>query len=373
MISDVPVGAFLSGGVDSSLNIALMAQVSSKIKTFTIAFESDRENNELKWARIISERFGTDHHEIIITEKDAFNFFEKMVYHLDEPLADCVCIPFYYLSKLAKDCGIKVVQVGEGADELFFGYPTYLSYKKFYDQYWRKSFNIFPNFLKRFLYNSSKRFLKKHLNHLEILHNWANNKALFWTGALAFNEYQKKSVIDFDSKNLDSFSFVNSCLKELKGFDSNPDIVKQITYLELKQRLPELLLMRADKMAMAASVEGRVPFLDHKLVEFMLNVPSHLKVKNNQTKYLLKKVAEKYLPKEIIYRQKVGFGTPTINWYKNGNYFPQYYKKLIDKHLNDNKLFLPTIKDLGNNYKHHKSGFAVQKWTIQNLLALNEI
>lgn len=369
MMSDTPVGAFLSGGLDSSLNVALMSKYSQNIKTFTVGFENTKELEELSYARKVSKIFNTEHHEIIITEKDAFEFFESMVYQLDEPLADPVCVPFYFVSKLARDNNTKVVQVGEGADELFFGYKTYLDYKKFYDLFWKNSTKLVPKFTKKIIYNLGKN-ITKNSNYLEVLYNWANNRNLFWSGAIAFNEYQKNIIFN-NNKNLDSFKIIKNNLNNLK---SN-DFAQTINYLELKLRLPELLLMRADKMSMLNGVEARVPYLDSGLVEYMLNVPVSLKVKNNINKYLLKKVAQKYLPKDIIYRKKVGFASPIVKWFSSGKYFKKYYKDLLDKEFNNlnNNIFNPAIKDLEKNYKYHDSGFAVQKWTIQNLLTLKNI
>jgi asparagine synthase (glutamine-hydrolysing) len=387
MMSDVPFGAFLSGGVDSSLNVALMSQFISNVKTFTVSFSDGPEFNELKWARLVAKKFGTDHNEIIISEQEAFEFYQKMVYYLDEPLADCVCIPFYYVAKLARDCGVTVAQVGEGADELFFGYSTYAMYKKVYDKFWQRTQKLSKH-LKKFSYQLGCLFFKNKLNHLEVLKNWAYDRHFFWGGALAFNEHQKGLILDKNliNKNFqeddivekiygkklcsfDSFGVVDFHLKKLKQLDPQADFLKQMTYLELKQRLPELLLMRADKMAMATGLEGRVPFLDHKLVEFMLNVPASLKFKNNQTKYLLKKVAEKYLPKEVIYRKKVGFAAPTVRWFSRGKIFPEYFK-MVNSKANSNKLFLPSVKNLEKCYKSNESVLAVQKWTLQNIWAL---
>lgn len=328
-MSDVPFGAFLSGGIDSSLNVALMAEEIGKVKTFTVAFSDGPESNELNWARKVAKEFDTDHHEIIISEKEAFEFYEKMVYHLDEPLADCVCIPFYYVSKLAKDSGVTVVQVGEGSDELFFGYDIYAKYKQLHSRFWHPTIK-FPKAIKKLSFYAAKKFISKS-NYLEILKNWFENKNLFWGGAIAFNEIEKqkflpaladlskedsvvRKIYSSLNQNLDSHSFIAYHLNQLKKLDPKSDFIKQMTYLELKNRLPELLLMRADKMSMATSVEARVPFLDHKLVEFALNIPGRLKFKNNITKYILKKACEGIIPNEIIYRKKVGFAAPIVTF-----------------------------------------------------------
>lgn len=372
MMSDIPVGAFLSGGIDSSLIVALMSEFGGKVKTYTATFCDDSKNNESAWATIIADKFGTDHHEINITEKDAFNFYPKMIYHLDEPLADCVCLPFYFVSKAARENGTNVVLVGEGADELFFGYSTYVSYKKFFDAYWNPSQKILPQFVRKSLYNISKKIINKNLMHLDLIKNWADKKDLFWGGALAFNEHHKKKVLNNNYYAYkDSFYVVDKLLSNEKLKNKSFDFVNRINYLELKNRLPELLLMRADKMAMAQGVEARVPFLDYSLVEFMLSIPGNLKFKNNQTKYLLKKVAEKYLPKNIIYRKKIGFAAPTNKWFDSSSYFKKYYDSLV-KNSSDNH-FVAGVKDIENFYNMHKSGLAVQKWVMQNFLSNREV
>ena len=387
MIGDVPVGAFLSGGIDSSLNVALMSQCVSSIKTFTVSFSDEPETNELAWARLVAKKFGTDHHEIVISEKEAFDFYEQMVYHLDEPLADCVCIPFYYVSKLARDIGIKVVQVGEGADELFFGYPLYGQYKKIYDYLWRPSDYVLPAFVKKGMSGIINPMLGHQSRLQDIVHNWSHKRHLFWGGALAFTEQQKKFLVSSDDRqdfipdqivsaiysgmrqSYDSFSIIDYHMSVFKKNMPGADIGAQILYLELVQRLPELLLMRADKMSMAVGVEAREPFLDHKLVEFMLHVPVSLKYKNNTTKYLLKKVSAGLLPDAIIYRKKVGFAAPTYRWLYQGKYFPSYFKKLGRQQSVSNH-FLPDAHHVTSTYCNNKYVASVQNWVLQNVWAL---
>ncbi len=393
MMSDVPFGAFLSGGVDSSLNVALMSEFVSNVKTFTVTFSDGPEFDELKWARLVAKKFDTEHHEIIISEKEAFEFYERMVYHLDEPLADCVCIPFYYVAKCARDAGVTVVQVGEGADELFFGYPTYANYKSFYDTVWAPAQRFIPAFLRKSAYKISRPFLSKHSSHAEVLKNWAYDRGLFWGGAVAFNEHQKRKVLDLKlfqetfseqtghnlrdrhdpivrkifsgmKQEYDSFALVDYHMSRVRDHDFGA----QMLYLELKQRLPELLLMRTDKMAMATSIEARVPFLDHKLVEFMLHVPISLKFKNNTTKYLLKQVARDYLPEEIITRKKMGFAAPTTRWFNGGKYFPAYFKTIQKQRQ---KVFNDQSHDIANLFVCNAASESVKKWVLQNIWAFS--
>jgi asparagine synthase (glutamine-hydrolysing) len=359
--------------------VALMSRFSTRIKTFTIAF-ADGTDNELAWARRVAEQFGTDHHELVISEAEAFAFYQRMIYHLDEPLADCVCIPFYYVSQLARDAGMKVVQVGEGADELFFGYPTYGSYARVNRWFWQPG-KALPAFARRHLAGLVQPLVRNHVLRRELLQQWVDGQALFWGGALAFGEQQKRRLFDATAalhadpmieqmypgmpQVADSHALVAYHLAQLAAIDPQADFGKQMLYLELKQRLPELLLMRADKMAMAASIEAREPFLDHHLIEFMLNVPTALKFKGNTTKYLLKKAAEKFLPREIIYRKKVGFGAPTSRWLERGSFFPAQLARLAQQptlFTRSSSLVQPSVNTNGG----HR---AVQNWVLQQLWA----
>ncbi len=383
MVSDVPVGAYLSGGIDSSLNVALMSRFSSRIKTFTIAF-SDGTDNELAWARRVAKQFGTDHHELVISEAEAFAFYKRMIYHLDEPLADCVCIPFYYVSQLARDAGMKVVQVGEGADELFFGYPSYGRYAQVNRWLWQPG-RFLPAFARRQIGGFMQPLLDGHVLRQELLQQWVDGQALFWGGALAFGEQQKRGLFDNTTtyqadpiveqvypgmpQVADSHAVVAYHRAQLAKLDPHADFGKQMLYLELKQRLPELLLMRADKMAMAASIEAREPFLDHHLVEFMLNAPAALKFKGNTTKYLLKRAASAFLPHDIIYRTKVGFGAPTARWLEQGKFFPAQLARLAQQYASFTKpesLVHPSVNPNGG----HR---AVQNWVLQQLWAWEQL
>lgn len=391
MMSDVPLGAFLSGGLDSSLNVALMAQCIDRVKTFTVAFSDGPEFDELRWARQVSKQFGTEHHEVMISEKEAFNFYEDMVYHLDEPLSDCVCIPFYFVARLAKDSGITVAQVGEGSDELFFGYSTYARQKHFHDRWWQPTAKMLPSIVKRTVQGALSPFIANYPARQELVKNWVHNRPLFWGGALAFNEHQKQLILttQFQGNNqtpvyddivakiypglrqeFDSFSFVDYHLSQLAQRHPEADFCQQMLYLELKQRLPELLLMRADKMSMAASIEAREPFLDHRLVEFMYHVPAALKFKDGITKYLLKKVAQEFLPLDIIYRKKIGFAAPTERWFSQGKYFPAYFAEKSLQARTKTSPFLAGASCIQHLYHNNPSHFAVQNWTLQHMWTL---
>ena len=223
--------------------------------------------------------------------------------------------------------------------------------------------------------------------HRALLEQWASGKHLFWSGAMAFQELDKKMLyagaLEFDydpmlekiypgfDQQQDSYAIVDYHLRKLYEQDPQADFLKSMIYLELKQRLPELLLMRVDKMTMATSVEGRVPFLDHKHVEFALQVPTHLKYKNGITKYILKKACEGILPDDVIYRKKVGFAAPITRWFKDGTYFKPYFKSLVHtkKHLLPGFLNQSEIDRFTQLTALPGHDYSVQLWVLQNLIA----
>ncbi len=386
MISDVPFGVFLSGGIDSSLITALMSQYTDKVKTFNVSFSDGPEYSEVAWARKVSKLFNTEHHEITISEKEAFEFFEKMVYHQDEPIADPVCIPLYYVSKLLKDSGVTVVQVGEGSDELYCGYQTYVNYLDAYKRYYEPTVGLPTSLKKAGAWLAATLFPQKKY-YGALLDQWASGQHLFWSGAISFTENAKHTVLaKYDAYDVDpmiqkiypglktgsdSYAIIDYHLKKLYEKKPNADFLKSITYLEFKQRLPELLLMRVDKMTMATSVEGRVPFLDHAHVEYAFQVPTALKYKNGVTKYILKKACEGILPMDVIYRKKIGFAAPTTRWFKSGTYFKPYFLDLIatKKHSLQSIFEKEEIEMLFHKTQSSSHDYATQLWVLQNVLA----
>ena len=321
MMSDVPFGVFLSGGIDSSTNVALMAELMDRpVDTFSVGFRDLEKYNELGYARQIASQFRTNHHEVIIDQNDAFEFLPKLIYHQDEPLADPVCIPLYFVSKLARDHGTIVVQVGEGSDEQFAGYPWMLREWRFHNTLW-KTFTALPHVLQSAAYKSVKGTFERRnsLLMLDYLRKAAEQNELFWGGAINFTETHKRFLLNgrWKDKQQSSHEFAHRWHQELLNRDPAADYLKRMIYVEFKNRLPELLLMRVDKMSMATSVESRVPFLDHRMVEYSMTMPARLKIKNGQLKYPLKKAVEGIIPNDIIYRQKQGFAAPVSEWLRS--------------------------------------------------------
>jgi asparagine synthase (glutamine-hydrolysing) len=325
MMSDVPFGVFLSGGVDSSANVALMSeQMSRPVETFTVGFSDAEYLNELDSARRIARQFQTNHHEVIISEKEMQEFLPALVFHQDEPIADPVCVPLYYVSKLARESGTIVVQVGEGSDEIFSGYDNYVRHLRLYENFWRRA-EALPRALRRAVSTLSRPALEatgRKRMAIELLRRLGEDEPLFWGGVVVYDETFKPRVLSQQLRErvsgLSSLQVVETYLKHIERERPESDFLSRMTYLELKLRLPELLLMRVDKITMATSVEARVPFLDHHLVEYALALPRSLKVEGTSGKQILKRSLEEILPHDLLYERKRGFGAPVREWFREG-------------------------------------------------------
>ncbi|MGH9968601.1 MAG: asparagine synthase (glutamine-hydrolyzing) [Pyrinomonadaceae bacterium] len=374
MMSDVPFGVFLSGGVDSSANVALMAeQMSRPVDTFTVGFRDHEELNELDAARDIARRFKTNHHEVLIGEAEMKGFLPQLVFHQDEPLADPVCVPLYYVSKLARDSGTIVIQVGEGSDEIFSGYDKYIKYLKLYENFWQYAERI-PPFARRAAGTAARTLVEKTLRNAEatdVARRLGANEALFWGAAVVFDETLKASLLSHSLRQsmngLSSYVVVLEHLERIARERANADFLAQMTYLELKVRLPELLLMRVDKMTMATSVEARVPFLDHKLVEFALSLPRALKVEGKSGKHILKRALEEILPRDILYKRKRGFGAPVEGWFrgKQGDALEAY---VTNSTMRSRDFF--DYRFIARLFAEHRSGvrdWGFHLWALLNL------
>jgi asparagine synthase (glutamine-hydrolysing) len=334
MMSDVPFGVFLSGGVDSSANVALMAeQMSRPVETFTVGFRDAEHLNELESARRIARDFGTNHHEVIIASEEMQKFLPDLVFHQDEPIADPVCVPLYYVSKLARDSGTIVVQVGEGADEIFSGYDNYVRHLRIYEKFWQHAERV-PHVMRRAASAVARPALEatgKKRAAIELIRRLGADEPLFWGGAIVYDETFKPRVLSekmrrkFDGRS--SLEAVLPYLQKIENERPGSDFLSRMTYLELKLRLPELLLMRVDKITMATSVEARVPFLDHHLVEYAMGLPRSLKVEGRSGKHILKRALEEILPHDLLYSPKRGFGAPIREWFRNG------LGEIFDAHL----------------------------------------
>lgn len=375
MMSDVPFGVFLSGGVDSSANVALMSELMNRtVSTFTVGFEGHDYLNELDSARRIGQRYNTDHHEVIIGESEVRKFLPDLLFHTDEPIADPVCVPLHYVSKLARDNGTIVVQVGEGADEIFCGYDKYLKNLRLYNNAWRFAERV-PTSLRGAMAGPLTALIAsqpKHHVSAELIRRWRHCQPMFWGGAVVFDETIKRSVL---SKALQqrlngaggSLHAVSGHLDRILAQDPHADMLTQMTYLEIKLRLPELLLMRVDKISMASSVEARVPFLDHELVEYAMSLPTSMKVRGKTGKYILKKALETVLPQDLLYSKKKGFGAPIREWFLSalGQELTGY---ILTSSLRRREIINYDFVDrMVSEHKDRKADWSFHLWAILNL------
>lgn len=393
MMSDVPIGVFLSGGIDSSVNVALMSQFTEKpLETFTVGFKDYTHLNELEYADIIAKQFKTNHHQILIDEKDMMDYIDDLVYQQDEPLADWVCIPLYFVSKLAKDSGVTVVQVGEGSDEQFAGYSSYMNYLKADRKFWKPFRQFVPSFIRKMLSNvtSLASSVKPSFSFLaDIVYRAAYNKELFWTGAPVFWNTMKKrllyqhkfmghsfgkeiiesGLLPDDFNQPDSFNIIKSFVNPFDKQYGEKDTLTRMTYNEFQLRLPELLLMRVDKITMSVSLESRVPFLDHHLIDFTMDIPQSYKIKNDIPKYLFKKAVEGIIPNEIIYRKKMGFNAPMAQWLR-GDFGQKVHNDVMESVLINSGLFnLKYINNMFDAHFNNKADNSLYIWTLFNLTA----
>lgn len=295
LVADVPVGIFLSGGIDSSSVVAIAKKFNPDIRTFTAGFNDPRD--EFKYARKTARYFNTNHEDIIIEYDDMTKNFNKIIEHMDEPILDPAIFPVFFVSKLANK-KIKVALLGEGADELFAGYTKY-------------------NLLK----NNCKKYLK------------------------ADRVFIKEKVLD---KNINYLA---------QQYTKKNDLNKALEF-DLKQVLPNFQLMKVDKMTMANSLEARVPFLDHRIVEFSARLPTNLKLKNNTGKYILRKAMKIKIPKEIRETNKRVFFTPLKSWFNNG------LREVAKEELKDSKIF----KQDFINKLFFKEKYSIRRYKYSNQL-----
>lgn len=314
MISEVPLGAFLSGGVDSSAVVALMAEASeTPVKTFSIGFE-EQDFSELKYAKRVAEHIGADHHEFIV-KPDALDVLPTLVEHYGEPYADSSAIATYYVAKETRK-HVTVALNGDGGDESFAGYERYFAmrlaekYNKI-PQFLRKSIvepavNLFPaSELKRSRARDMKRFVKAaSLPKAERYFRWMSCLDR-QTKERIYTPHFKDQV-----KTAETANFLNSWFSHANGLG----VVDTAMFVDQMTYLPNDLLVKVDIASMAVSLEARSPFLDHKLIEFAASLPEKIKLQGVETKSLLKKVASRLVPKEVLYRPKMGFGVPYGSW-----------------------------------------------------------
>lgn len=374
LMSEVPLGVFLSGGLDSSTVVALMkGLVDTPIKTFSAGYGLDNFMDELEPAQKVAEYFGTDHHEFIL-DFNPIECLPETIWHMDEPVADPAILPTYMLSKMAKKY-VTVILVGEGSDEIFGGYEQYkfmLINKHFISKIPNiAKLKIIPFLLRKtpdaiidtvFKYTSSlgdegkKRFL-------DFISSGNNISEGFIKLVSIFTEQEKKG---FYSENfLNTFKNLKQSKDVLDNYikaNENIDSLNQMINLDIKTFLPSLLL-RVDKTTMSSSVEARVPFLDHRLVEFSTSIPSHLKLRRFNEKYILKKSVSEILPKYVLRRKKQRFFVPIDLWVKEN--YDMISQILSEPVIKKNGYFrYKSVRKIWDNYQKSRLYSARQIWNL---------
>jgi len=312
MIADVPVGAMLSGGVDSSIIVGIMSKLTSQpVQTFSVGFDEEG-FSELPYAKLVADRFGTEHHELVVKSSDMSQYWPLLTWHRDEPVSEPSDLGVYLVSKLAKQY-VKVVLSGEGGDELFAGYPKYLV------DWMARYYRVLPAAMR-------DRMIAPLLDHLPYsmrkvkftarsLSQPAPQRWVNWFGV--FNGQSKEQLL---SERTRASVDLDSSRTFQRWLTNNPqrDDLSSMLYLDTKIWLPDNLLMKGDKMTMAASLEARIPLLDYKLVEYAASIPSNVKIKPFKAKYLFKRAFADLLPESILTRKKMGFNVPTGAWFREG-------------------------------------------------------
>ena len=315
LMADVPLGVFLSGGIDSSAIVAVMSEmVAEPIKTFSVAFE-EREANELDYARMVARAFGTDHHEIIVSPQQFFDALPSLVYQEDEPIAHSSSIPLYFVSKLASE-HVKVVLTGEGSDELLAGYGKYRK-TVFNLALGRRYHDVMPASMRRaveraILKLSGSSLIRRKLSRTFLCRS-PEIEDIYFDNFSVFSRAMQQRLFTVEARDRMTERDPYRTMIDLIGESDSSELLDQLLAADLKTYLHELL-MKQDQMSMAASIESRVPFLDHKLVEFAARLPVNMKLRGLTTKYILRKSMAGRLPKEILTRRKMGFPVPLGSW-----------------------------------------------------------
>jgi asparagine synthase (glutamine-hydrolysing) len=350
LMSDVPLGCFLSGGVDSSAIAALMKRFSGgRVKTFSVGY-NEAAYSELGYARHVAGKLGTDHSDITITREQFFSALPRVIWHEDEPVVFSSSVPLYFVSRLAAQ-QVKVVLSGEGSDEMFAGYERYGHYA--FNFRWAAHYDkavpaplraaIRKNIAANRLISGSVR---RKLRHTFLGRETSYESLQLENFYCAFSRDEINRIIN--GQPGDPFANVMA----FQNNRSRSAVLSQMLYVDQKTYLMELLL-RQDQMSMAASIESRVPFLDHPFVQFAMSVPDALKIQRGERKSILKKAVEDLLPREIIYRTKMGFSTPLRQWFRDAEAMP-----LLRGLLRDNGILASLLdrSQVGNLIERHLKG-----------------
>ncbi|MFA4991731.1 MAG: asparagine synthase (glutamine-hydrolyzing) [Candidatus Omnitrophota bacterium] len=366
LISDVPLGAFLSGGIDSSAVVYMMSRLSSRpVKTFSIGFE-EKSHSELKYAGIVARRFNTEHHEYIV-KPDAIELLPKLVWHYNEPYADSSNLPSYYVAKMTRQ-EVTVALNGDGGDEDFGGYERFMAarYAEYFSRlpgFLREAVkgvvsafpdsiepNNFPRKLKRFILMTDRPYRVRHYNWMSIFRDFEKD--------LIFTDGFREEI-----RGRDSFCYLNGAFERCRS----RDIVDLVMSADIRTNLLDDLLVKMDVATMANSLEGRSPFLDHKMMEFAASIPADVKIKGARLKYILKKALSGALPKEILSRGKMGFGIPIDKWFRVE--LKDYSREILlgDKSAGRGYFKIAAVRKMLDDHACGRANHGARIWSLLNL------
>ncbi len=367
LVSDVPLGIFLSGGIDSSTVVATMSELSpGNVNSFSVSFP-DRSFDEGGYAAYVARHFHTQHHVLMADDASMRKALGYLVDHLDEPMSDPAIIPTFLLSQFARE-HIKVALSGEGGDELFGGYPTYLGARA--AEYYLR----LPKILRRQISDRVQHllpvssgavplglFLRRFLAHAE---KSPAERHHIWFGMFSPDEVDRLFSREWVGSYPPSSVVFSPLPRVLDGarFD---EVLGEMLYLDFRMYLEDNLLVKVDRASMACSLEVRTPFLDHRLVEFVAGLPTNLKVRGFKGKYILKKAVREWLPRKIVYRQKRGFTVPIASWIRN-ELHPLVADTLAEDKLKRQGIFNPAF--VQQMLREHAQGRADHRKALWTLL-----
>ncbi|PWT94296.1 MAG: asparagine synthase (glutamine-hydrolyzing) [Acidobacteria bacterium] len=362
LMSEVPLGAFLSGGLDSSGVVAMMRKsLNHPVKTATIGFNEKR-FDESAFSRQVSRHLDTEHHERVVTP-DKIVTIQKLAWHYDEPFADSSALPTYFVSQVARE-RVTVALSGDGGDENFAGYNRYIM-----DREENRARRFFPLFIRKpifaplgFFYPKmdwAPQFLRAKTTFQSLAVDHAEG---YFESVSTFREYEKRLILSGDLKQRLAGYRSSDLFREYYLKANTTDPLSRIQYVDVKTYLTDDILTKVDRASMANSLEVRCPLLDHHLMELAASMPSGLKLRGTTSKYILKKALANELPTDIVHRTKMGFGVPLADWFQNGirDYARTYILERRDPYLSDS--FVAKM------WRQHQSGYRDRSTQLWNVL-----
>jgi asparagine synthase (glutamine-hydrolysing) len=366
-MADVPLGVFLSGGIDSAAITALTARmVDGPVKSFSVAF-AEREANEFQWARLVAERYRTEHHEVTLTPEEFFESVPSMVWHEDEPMAHPSSVALHHVAKLASR-HVKVVLTGEGSDETLAGYNRYRV--TIYNRRLGAGYEaVMPSFLRKSVREALAAAPKGSRTARRLRRTFlglpADLESIYCDNFAVFDRKALQGILHPDVRralgDYDPYASYHAASHARRS----SSLLDQLLYADTKTYLHELL-MKQDQMSMAASIESRVPFLDHKLVEWVTTLPDRLKLRGTTTKYVLRRAMKDLLPAEILDRKKMGFPVPVGAWLR-GPYRGMLERVLLhERSLSRGVLVPDEVRRLVTRHVGGELGLDERLWALLN-------